>query len=98
MLLTDAMTRRSRANIKRRNLLRKLEYPPEKQSRFDKSIRKKLSSKNCYKLCESGEAEEMLKIGAINLRGLDHEAHWAISEIMKEHKLDVCVFYNSFFN
>ena len=93
MLLTDAMTRRSRANIKRRNLLRKLEYRPEKpKPRFDKSIRKKLSSKNCYKLCESDEAEEMLKIGAINLRGLDHEAHWAISEIMKEHKLDVCVF------
>ena len=71
-----------------RKIIGRITYSPEKHKhKFLKSTRQKLDSRPS-KIAEK-PPNETLTFGSININGLDQEAHWAVTEILKNKNLDV---------
>ena len=72
-----------------RKIVTRLTYNPLKhKQRFTKNLRQKLASKTIIpeKVHVPGTS---LKIGSININGLDFEASWAVEQLIGKHNFDV---------
>ena len=71
-------------------IIDKLTYVPERhKQKFVNKLRQKLAQKPSLKPSSNQQPSSSLKIGSININGLDLEAHWAVQELLNEHKFDV---------
>ena len=56
-----------------------------------KSMRHKLASRPSEKVSVPSLPKSTLNFGSLNVNGLDQEAHWAVTELLEEHKLDASI-------
>ena len=56
-----------------------------------KSKRHKLASRPSEKVSVPSLPKSTLNFGSLNVNGLDQEAHWAVTELLEEHELDVSI-------
>ena len=77
-------------NVKTNKIIGKLTYVPEKhKQKFVRGLRQKLAQKPPPKPPTPSPSPTSLKIGSININGLDLEATWAVQELLSEHNFDV---------
>ena len=75
-----------------RKIIGRLTYSPEKhKQKLIKSRRQKLASRCSEKASEPSLPKSTLTFGSLNVNGLDQEAHWAVTELLEEHELDVSI-------
>ena len=73
-----------------RKIIGRITYSPKKHKhKCLKSMRQKLDSRPSKIAEKPPMPNETLTFGSININGLDQEAHWAVTEILKNKKLDV---------
>lgn len=78
--------------IKTNKIIGRLTYSPEKhKQKFTKAQRSKLASRPPDKTPKPSPTTPSLTFGSLNVNGLDLEAHWAVTELLKSHNLDVCI-------
>ena len=71
-------------------ILGRLTYSPEKhKQKFSKAQRLKLASRPPDKTPTHSPTTPSITFGSLNVNGLDLEAHWAVTELLKSHNLDV---------
>ena len=81
-----------RKRAETRKIIGRLTYSPEKhKQKFMKSKRHKLASRPSAKVSVPSLPKTTLNFGSLNVNGLDQEAHWAVTELLEEHKLDVSI-------
>ena len=85
-------TRNARHGKKRTTkLIDRLSYSPAKHKQKEKkSLRKKLQSKKPPDQ-SIREPSTKIKIGSINLNGLDLETGWAVEQIITNYELDASI-------
>ena len=89
-LLTIAMRRRSSVRIRTRKVIGRITYEPEKhKQKFIKSLRRDLASRPPDKPKKSPTPDTSLTFGSLNVNGLSQESHWAVTQLMKTHQIDV---------
>ena len=81
--------RRGGIRVRTNKILDRLTYSPQKhKQKFVRKLRQKLpqlaAPANPLPVSKSS-----LKFGSININGLDHEAAWAVGQLLKVHQLDV---------
>ena len=75
-----------------RKIIGRLTYSPEKHKQKSmKSMRHKLASRPSEKVSVPSLPKSTLNFGSLNVNGLDQEAHWAVTELLEEHELDVSI-------
>ena len=80
----------ARHRIQTNKIIGRLTYSPEKhRGKFIKAQRSKLASRPPDKPPKPSLTIPSLTFGSLNVNGLDLEAHWAVSELLKSHNLDV---------
>ena len=88
------MRRRSSVRIRTKRIIDRLTYEPEKhKQKFVKDLRDKLSKKR-PRGNVSVATETELKIGAMNVQGLDGETNAAITDLINDRGLDVSKLLN----
>ena len=76
--------------IKTNKIIGRLTYSPEKhKQKFSKAQRLKLASRPPDKTPTHSPTTPSITFGSLNVNGLDLEAHWAVTELLKSHNLDV---------
>ena len=81
-----------RTRIQSRKIVGRLTYSPEKhKQRFTKSQRTKLATRPPDNPPKAPPNNTLITFGSMNVNGLDQEAHWAVTELIKTHKLDVSI-------
>ena len=79
---------RKKANT--RKIVGRLTYSPAKhKQKFLKTQRDKLASRAPAKAAPPQPQEAFKIFGSLNINGLDEEAHWAVTELLEKHSLDV---------
>ena len=79
---------REKANT--RKIVGRLTYSPGKhKQKFAKTMREKLASRPPAKPSKPQTQKTSMTFGSLNVNGLDEEAHWAVTDILKQHGLDV---------
>ena len=79
---------REKANT--RKIVGRLTYSPGKhKQKFSKTLRAKLASRPPAKPSTPQTSRTSMIFGSMNVNGLDEEAHWAVTEILKQHSIDV---------
>ena len=74
--------------IRTKRIMDRLSYQPEKhKQKFVKELRKKLSMKNPK--AKPTAAYDELRVGAMNVQGLDGETSNALSNLVNDRRLDV---------
>ena len=84
--------RRRKYNIKKRTgrLIDRLTYCPAKdKQKFTRSMRRKLQLRKPAESDPAPQQISSLKFGSININGIDMEASWAVTEILKNRGYDV---------
>ena len=61
------------------------------KNKFTKASRRKLRDKVAVVKPPAPPSKSILTIGSLNVNGLDTEAHWAVSELVKDRNIDVSV-------
>ena len=80
----------ARARVKTRKIIGRLTYSPEKHKQsVTKSLRKKLAARLPGQEPKRPETVPEMIFGSMNVNGLDQEAHWAVSQLLVRHNLDV---------
>ena len=75
-----------------RKIIGRLTYSPEKHKQKSvKAMRQKLASKPSIRASKPSLPNVTLKFGSLNINGLDQEAHWAVTELLQDHELDVSI-------
>ena len=68
----------------------RLTYCPQKhKQKYVKSLRLKLASSTPQKPKLDPPPKTSLKVGSININGLDLEATWAVEQLLDKHGFDV---------
>ena len=81
-----------RTRIQSRNIIGRLTYSPEKhKQRFTKTQRTKLATRSPDRPSKAPPDNTLITFGSMNVNGLDQEAHWAVTEPIKSHNLDVSI-------
>jgi hypothetical protein len=81
-----------RARLNSRNIVGRLTYSPEKhKQRFTKTQRTMLATRPPDKPPKAPPNNTLITFGSMNVNGLDQEAHWAVTELIKSHNLDVSI-------
>ena len=76
--------------VKTNKTIARLTYIPQKhKQKFVKKLRQKLANKPPQNPSTSPPPPTSLKIGSINIDGLDLEASWAVEQLLAEHGFDV---------
>ena len=89
------MRRRFAARIRTKKIIARLNYEPKKhKQKITKELRRKLASREVKAPNDGGHME--LKIGAMNVNGLDWEASAAISTLVSKHRLDIFAISETF--
>ena len=82
--------RAANARVKTRKIIGRLTYSPEKHKQsFTNSLRKKLAARPPGQEPKPPETVPEMIFGSMNVNGFDQEAHWAISQLLVLHSLDV---------
>ena len=82
---------RSIVRARQRRIIDRLTYDPliHKQGHRRK-LRQMLQDKRAAsENSDSLVQDEVMRFGALNVNGLDLEAHWAVTELTKKYNLDV---------
>lgn len=81
----------NKSNTTRTNKLTdRLTYVPQKhKQKFKNNLRQKLANRSPSKPPKVTPPKTTIKVGSINLNGLDLEASWAVEQILTKHDLDV---------
>ena len=104
--MDDCKSSRAKMGFKKRSKTRanknivRISYNPNKdKQKTRKALRDKLKEQaQQRKPVESrcSETETSLHIGSINVNGIDLEAAWAVSELLREREFDVsCTYLNT---
>ena len=73
-----------------RKIVGRLTYSPEKQKqKFRKAQREKLSSRPPAKPPKPQVTRSLVTFGSLNVNGLNHEAQWAVTELLRKYSIDV---------
>ena len=81
-----------KSRIQTNKIIGRLTYTPEKhKQKFIKAQRTKLASRPPAKPLNPSPTTPSLTFGSLNVNGLDMEAHWAVTELLKSHNLDVSI-------
>ena len=81
-----------KSRIQTNKIIGRLTYTPENhKQKFIKAQRNKLASRPPAKPLNPSPTTPSLTFGSLNVNGLDLEAHWAVTELLKSHNLDVSV-------
>ena len=86
------MIRMNRVNrrVNSRKIIGRLTYSPEKhKQKFTKTQRACLSNRPPDKPPKPLTNKPTITFGSLNVNGLDQEAHWAVTELIKSHNIDV---------
>ena len=76
-----------------RKIVGRLTYSPEKhKQKCRRAQRKKLSLQPPAKPPKPQVAKSLLTFGSLNVNGLTHEAHWAVTELLEKYTIDVGLF------
>ena len=90
-----APEKHSRRTVKTNKIIDRLTYNPIKhKQKIVKKLGQKLAQKPPQKTPSPPLPQSSLKLGAININGLDIEANWAVEQLLNDHKLDVSLEYN----
>ena len=82
----------TRTKTNTRKIIGRLTYSPEKHKmKFTKGLRNKLLAKATVDKPRDPPSTSLLTFGSLNVNGLDTEAHWAVSELVEKHRIDVRV-------
>ena len=80
----------SRTKANTRKIIGRLTYSPEKhRQKVTRGLRSKLLAKAPVDKPRDPPSTSILTFGSLNVNGLDTEAHWAVSELVENHKIDV---------
>ena len=87
----DGGKKTRKPNTIRTNKIRyRLTYVPQKhKQKFKNNLRQKLATRAPSKPPKVTPPKTKIKVGSINLNGLDLEASWAVEQILTKHDLDV---------
>ena len=81
-----------RAKANTRKIIGRLTYSPVKhKNKFTEALRRKLRDKDPVVKPPAPPSKSILTFGSLNVNGLDTEAHWAVSELVKDRNIDVSV-------
>ena len=84
------MGRRSCVRLRTRRIIGRITYEPEKhKQKFVKSLRRDLASRPLAKPTKSSNQSTSLTFGNMNVNGLGQESHWAVSQLINTHQIDV---------
>ena len=76
--------------MKTNKIIGRLTYSPEKhKQKFSKAQRLKLASRPPDKIPSHSPTTHSITFGSLNVNGLNLEAHWAVTELLKSRNLDV---------
>ena len=79
-----------RAKTNTRKMIGRLSYSPVKhKQKFARGLRDKLLAKAPVDKPRDPPNKSLLTFGSLNVNGLDTEAHWAVSELVKSRDIDV---------
>ena len=79
-----------RAKANTRKIIGRLTYSPVKhKNKHTKALRSKLCAKDPVVKPPDPPSRSLLTFGSLNVNGLDAEAHWAVSELVKDRDIDV---------
>ena len=79
-----------RAKTNTRKIIGRLTYSPVKhKQKFARGLRDKLLAKAPVDKPRDPPNKSLLTFGSLNVNGLDTEAHWAVSELVKSRDIDV---------
>ena len=59
------------------------------KNKFTKASRRKLCDKVAVVKPKAPSSKSILTLGSLNVNGLDTEAHWAVSQLVEKHTIDV---------
>ena len=80
----------AKARVKTRKIIGRLTYSPEKhKQKFTKTLRDRLASRLHVQDPKPPEIVPEMVFGSMNVNGLDQEAHWAVSQLLSQHSIDV---------
>ena len=84
----------SRTKANTRKIIGRLTYSPEKhRQKVTRGLRSKLLAKAPVDKPRDPPSTSILTFGSLNVNGLDTEAHWAVSELVEKHKIDVRILF-----
>ena len=87
---TEMGPKRSKIRLRTKKIIGRLTYSPEKhKQKFKKSLRNDLASRPPERAPKVPRTETFITFGSLNINGLGHEAHWAVTELIKNHNIDV---------
>ena len=73
-----------------RKIVGRLTYSPDKQKqKFRKAQKEKLSLRPPAKPPKPQVTKSLITFGSLNVNGLNNEAHWAVTELLGKHTIDV---------
>ena len=79
-----------RTTLRTAKIQDRLTYCPQKhKQKFVKGLRKKISIRSPQNPQTPFPDRKTLRVGSININGLDLEATWAVEQILANHELDV---------
>ena len=86
----DGKNTRKPNTIRTNKIHDRLTYVPQKhKQKFKNNLRQKLATCSPSKPPKVTPPKTTIKVGSINLNGLDLEASWAVEQILSKHDLDV---------
>ena len=84
------MDKRTKRRVNSRKIVGRLTYSPEKhKQKFTKTQRACLANRPPDKPSKAPNNKPAITFGSLNVNGLYQEAHWAVTELIKSHNLDV---------
>ena len=84
------MGRRSGVRLRTRKLIGRITYEPAKhKNKYVKSLRRDLATRPFPKPPEPPKQDPALTFGCMNVNGLGQESHWAVTQIIDTHQIDV---------
>ena len=91
--------RRSNVRFRTNKIIGRHTYTPDKhKQKFRKSLRKDLASRPPDKAAKAPKTNPILNFGSLNVNRLGHETHWAVTELIKNHNIDVSPIWKSIKN
>ena len=73
-----------------RKIVGRLTYSPDKQKqKFRKAQKEKLALRPPAKPSKPQVTKSFMTFGSLNVNGLNSEAHWAVTELLRKHTIDV---------
>ena len=88
--IDDGKKTRKPNTIRTNKIHDRLTYVPQKhKQKFKNNLRQKLATRSPSKPPKVTPPKTTIKVGSINLNGLDLEASWAVEQILTKHDLDV---------